>query len=401
MRVSRFVMLAAVLSIVTTAAPATTARALPAASGAATRPHELFGVSCVSPANCVAVGSIDNGKAGNGASPLAETWHGRSWQTSTVKLPAGAFDTALSGVSCTPAGECFAVGAYDTLRTDVAPLVETWNGTAWTPSTPPTPAGSSLPTLDGVSCATAKSCVAIGGYLKKTGGFVPLAERWNGMEWIPATPPAVRGSVDSELTTVSCVSAARCVAAGSYQAGNGGSAVLIESWNGTAWKRMPAPAPAGGTDPFLTGVSCASASSCVAVGVAGSNVGLTAFSEVWNGTTWRVARVAWPRGTGNSYLAGVWCAKPTRCLAAGHTGFNASTGENTGRAAAVFWNGKAWRVTGVPAPVKGEASLFNAVSCLSAADCVAAGQEGPFNTIQGNGLTGFWNGKGWKLVAAA
>jgi len=65
-----------------------------------------------------------------------------------------------------------------------------------------------------------------------------------------------------------------------------------------------------------------------------------------------------------------------------------------------FWNGKAWRVTGVPAPARGKASLFNAVRCLSGADCVAAGQEGPFNTIQGNGLTGFWNGKGWKLVAA-
>jgi hypothetical protein len=214
-------------------------------------------VSCVSSANCVAVGSVDNGKAGNGLSPLAETWQGTSWKTVTVKLPPGAFDTGLAGVSCTSAARC----------------------------------------------------------------------------------------------GVSCVSAARCVAVGSYAIGSSMFA-LIESWNGKSWTRMNAPAPAGSGDAFLTGVSCASAKSCVAVGtVPVYGQSLTAFSDVWNGKTWRVARIGWPKGTGSSFLTAVSCASAARCFAVGRTGSNPDTGDNTGRAAAVSWNGKAWTATRVPAPV--------------------------------------------------
>ena len=46
------------------------------------------------------------------------------------------------------------------------------------------------------------------------------------------------------------------------------------------------------------------------------------------------------------------------------------------------------------------ASLFNAVTCLSATDCVAVGQLGPVRTIDGVGLSGFWNGRSWRLVTA-
>ena len=57
------------------------------------------------------------------------------------------------------------------------------------------------------------------------------------------------------------------------------------------------------------------------------------------------------------------------------------------------WNGKSWTVRAVPAPAKGHASVLNGVSCLSAANCLAVGQFGPFNSDEGNGLAGFWNGK--------
>lgn len=398
MRVPRFVTLAAVPGIaVAVLAPAAASATTVSVTAATARPHELSGVSCVSSAKCMAVGSIDNGKAGNGASPLAETWQGTSWKTVTVKLPPGAFDTGLTSVSCTPPARCVAVGTYVTL-TAAGALVGTWNGKAWTPSTPPAPAGALMSGLEAVSCVSAVRCVAVGEYLPMT-GFALLAESWNGVKWVPSTPPGVKGSVAPRLTSVSCVSAARCVAAGYYDIGST-MFPLIESWNGKSWTRMNAPAPAGSGEAFLTGVSCASAKSCVAVGTVAAS-SLTAFSEVWNGKTWRVARIGWPRGTGSSFLTGVSCVPAARCLAVGYTGSNPGTGENTGRAAAVSWNGKAWTATRVPAPANGKASLFNAVSCLSATDCVAAGQEGPFNTVQGNGLTGFWNGKGWKLVAAA
>ncbi len=92
--------------------------------------------------------------------------------------------------------------------------------------------------------------------------------------------------MDGTLTSVSCVSPTNCLAVGSDAA-----SVLIESWNGKAWRRMNAPVPAGSKYPSLTGVSCASDSNCVAVGTAGSSLDSTAFGELWNGRTWRVSDI--------------------------------------------------------------------------------------------------------------
>lgn len=40
------------------------------------------------------------------------------------------------------------------------------------------------------------------------------------------------------------------------------------------------------------------------------------------------------------------------------------------------------------------------VTCLTASDCVAVGQVGPTGSTNVTGLSGFWNGKTWRLVAA-
>jgi hypothetical protein len=70
---------------------------------------------------------------------------------------------------------------------------------------------------------------------------------------------------------------------------------------------------------------------------------------------------------------------------------------HTGKAASTSWNGKTWTATSVPAPGKGKASLFSEVSCPAAGGCAAVGQLGPYNSDEGSGLAGSWNGKSWKL----
>lgn len=88
-------------------------------------------------------------------------------------------------------------------------------------------------------------------------------------------------------------------------------------------------------------------------------------------------------------------------MAVGSTGYQYSgNGINNGVAAAVTWNGKAWTAVRVPAPRAGEASVFNAVTCRTPTDCVAVGQAGPTGTANGARLSGFWNGKSWRLVTA-
>ena len=395
---SALVTLATVLCV--TAATATAAAAAPA-KAAAPPPtaHELLDVSCQTARNCLAVGIDQNAFKGMGG-PLAEKWNGTAWRTIAVKLPAGATGGALGRISCVSATHCVAVGFFDKGAGNQFALADTWNGRSWTPSQPPAPGGENT-SLAGVSCKSATACVAVGAYTRNTSGGptgAPLAETWNGRKWTEARPPAP-GAIISGLDSVSCTSAASCIATGIVLT-NTVSAVLIESWNGRTWSRMKAAALPATTLGELTTVSCPAAKSCAAVGYASSPKGLGSLAETWNGKTWTLTTVRWPKGTSNEMLSGVSCVAGNRCVAVGTIDSNLKSASNTGKAAAATWNGRAWTVTGVPAPARGKASLLKGVTCLSASNCVAVGQVGPSGSTNGTGLSAFWNGKSWRLVVA-
>jgi hypothetical protein len=156
----------------------------------------------------------------------------------------------------------------------------------------------------------------------------------------------------------------------------------------TAGQRPTTAPPAKAVKPpanQLYGVSCASANDCVAVGV-NANAADTgkrggALIQTWNGTTWTSVAPKAPKG-----------AVTAACIAVGTSG--SDTAEF---ALADAWNGKTWTATRVPAPGKGQAGLFSEVSCPAAFGCVAVGQLGPYNSDEGSGLAGFWNGRSWKL----
>ena len=73
------------------------------------------------------------------------------------------------------------------------------------------------------------------------------------------------------LAGVSCATATHCVAVGSIAVGTTFH-TLIETFDGTKWTETPSPV-AGTVMYFLTGVSCLSPSSCVAVGELLGNAG--------------------------------------------------------------------------------------------------------------------------------
>lgn len=394
---SALLALAAALS--GTAAAALPAWAAATAGAAAVPPaaDELLGVSCVTAKDCLAVGIDRNARTGAGG-PLAETWNGTTWRIVGVKLPRGATGGNLRGVSCVSAGRCVAVGSYRTGGSSEFALADIWNGEAWAPARLPAAGGAST-SLDGVSCKSAASCVAVGASQAAGQAGAPLAEIWNGKRWTPTRPPAAgSGFAVSGLGAVSCASPARCVAAG-VTAG-GPPVAVIESWNGKAWSAGKGAAVPGDIGAVQTGVSCPSAGSCAVAGFGMYATATVSFSEIWNGKSWRDAPVPLPGGgTGSSHLWGVSCAAVNQCVAVGDIE-SYLKGASTRRAAAVTWNGKAWTVTGVPGPGNGKASVFNDVTCLSTADCVAVGQAGPAGSTNGAGLSGFWNGKSWRLVAA-
>jgi len=208
-----------------------------------------------------------------------------------------------------------------------------------------------------------------------------------------APPPA------NQLYGVSCPSANDCVAVGiNENAETSGGGALIQSWTGKTWTSVAPKAPKGALSTDLLGVSCATAKSCVAVGLYLNSGGVAVpLAETWNGKTWTPGTPARPKGSTGGQLDNVSCRTAKSCVAVGFIDADFNDGGHTGKAAATAWNGRSWTAATVAAPGKGKASLFNEVSCPAAAACRAVGQLGPYNSDEGSGLAGFWNGKGWGL----
>jgi hypothetical protein len=116
------------------------------------------------------------------AQAVAEGWDGTAWTVQQVPANPSATGSYLTGVSCTPAGDCTAAGLY-TYGVPPVPgaplgsrtLAEAWNGTSWT-LTPTPDVTSSADALHGVSCAAAQACTAVGRTTDPGGILATLVE---------------------------------------------------------------------------------------------------------------------------------------------------------------------------------------------------------------------------------
>jgi hypothetical protein len=120
----------------------------------------LSGVSCTSATACTAVGSSED--SAYNIMTLVERWDGTSWTIQNTPNPAGATSSVLGAVSCTSETACTAVGSYGDGTTNAVALAERWDGTSWTIQNAPKPSGATGMTLSGVSCTSAVSCTAVG-----------------------------------------------------------------------------------------------------------------------------------------------------------------------------------------------------------------------------------------------
>jgi hypothetical protein len=190
-------------------------------------------------------------------------------------------------------------------------LAETWNGKSWVSLASPSPAGSQETEILSVSCASDSSCAAVGVWYDAAGEASPLTESFNGKTWTLEKSADVAGEILG-LTGVSCSSATSCIATGYPFNRLGSPAAFSETWNGSKWSAVTIPTPAGGA--VLYGLGCASAGSCVTVG--GNGTG--ALAEGWNGKTWSIEDTVNPPGSGEtSYLNGVSCSTASSCTAVG------------------------------------------------------------------------------------
>jgi hypothetical protein len=143
-------------------------------------------------------------------------------------------------------------------------------------------------------------------------------ETWNGTDWSVQDTPVLTG----DLTGVSCVSATACVAVGTALSPTltpieSPTGPLVERWDGKVWSVQRPPNPSGALTGTLEAVSCTSQRACTAVGRAGTGLGSRALAERWNGTSWIIQHALAPTGARGSHLGGVSCVTTTTCVAVG------------------------------------------------------------------------------------
>jgi len=197
-----------------------------------------------------------------------------------------------------------------------------------------------------------------------------LVESLSGTQWTATAILPPGNAPRTSLSGVSCLSAQSCVAVGAYWGTNPGfSRPLAATLSGGAWRTATLSLPADArrdvafTVPLLRSVACTSPSSCTAVGFYPTSFDDTVpLVETLSGSRWRPAGLS---TTGHwSLLWGLACMSSQACVA---------VGEADGLPMVESLSAGTWSSIAIAAPVGETGSSLQAVTCPSAQQCVAAG----------------------------
>jgi len=315
-----------------------------------------------------------------GAGPaLAAAW-------TVVPPPPTGQDAFITSIAARTGADAWAVGSVgqQSSRVPSLPLIDHWNGTTWSQSTPPSFPATNGVHLGWVSASGAADAWAVGtiNLVKHPGYFGPLTLHWNGSAWtnVPDPLPLNPGTALVGVADVSSTNA--------YAIGNEGAAYgLVEHWDGTTWTRPaaqpPFPEPNGSTFAQNT-VDAISATSPSNVWIVGTYLH-TVFGNIWdpysvhwNGTAWKLVRM--PQATGAVFTSAD-ATGPASVWAAG----NGPSGPLI-----AHWNGTAWTITPSPA-----AGTLTGITARSASDVWAVGY-----TTGPQTLTLHWDGTTWTPVSS-
>jgi hypothetical protein len=211
----------------------------------------------------------------------------------------------------------------------------------------------------------------------------PLAEHWDGTAWRVINTPNPAG-VSVQLEGVSGTGSQDVWAVGGISdPGSLDSSTLIEHWNGTQWQVVPSPNPGGPEWPDR--LHAVTAVGSWAVGTYWEPNGISykhrSLIERWNGNAWRA--VANP---GTAELFGVsavsrddiWAVGPNQTL---------------------HWNGRSWTVV-PPAIPAGNSIVLRGVAAVSSHLAWAVGftQFSCSDGLCARPLIERWNGSAWVIV---
>ena len=189
------------------------------------------------------------------------------------------------------------------------------------------------------------------------------------------------------------------MAVGNYTSASGHNVPFAARWHDGRWKLVSTPAVPRQRFTEFQGISCPTATRCVAVGNTEDNTRnkyYYAFAETWNGGKWHVSALR----RSSSAFVGASCPARSRCFASGYT----FPGRSTFAIPLIeTWNGRSWatqHAVQTIAPYSG--GYLEHVSCVTQSDCEAVGARfDPSVNNRQQTLAEMWNGQHWTLQTTA
>jgi hypothetical protein len=343
--------------------------------------------TCVSASECVVVG--DYASSGPGGL-LVLTGSGASWTATEAPLPSNASPDSgtLASVACASASDCVAAGDYIDTSEARDGLLLTGSGSSWTAIEAPLPADAATKArahINSVVCPSTSSCVAVGFYTDSSGNLQGLLLTGSGSSWTATKAPlpgnaASNGLAGDGLTAVTCASTSSCVALGSYFATGNIEEQLLVTGSGSSWTATEAPVPVNASAPYgLSSVTCVSTSACLVVGDYLDSSGypytqgllLSGSGSSWTATQAPLPANADTTATGSAAVISAACSSASSCVAVGE--YLDSSGKYRGLL--LTGSGSSWTATEAPVPGNAAPSsdaALRAVAC-SSSTCTGLG----------------------------
>jgi outer membrane protein OmpA-like peptidoglycan-associated protein len=342
----------------------------------------------------VAGGSYKDGSGNTQA--FVSVYDGSAWVDHEVVGSLNVQNYAyVNSVSCTSSSSCVAGGQYQDGNGKSQAFVSVYNGSTWTDHEIAASLNIGNGYVNSVSCTANGLCVAGGQYTDGSNNRQAFVSVYNGSTW---TDQELAGSINvgfnAAINSVSCASNTSCVAIGSYSSGISNFQAFVSVYNGNTWVDQEVAGSLNvGNDAGLNSVSCASSTSCVAGGIyLDVNNHYQAFVSVYNGNTWVDQEVAELLNLGNyAWITSLSCTSSTSCVLGGFY----IDGSNHRQAFVSVYNGSTWvdqEVAGL-LNVDNYASV-NSVSCTSSTSCVAGGSY-PDGNNHYQAFVSVYNGSTW------
>jgi IPT/TIG domain len=317
-----------------------------------------------------------------GQADLVSTDGGQHW-TPYSDMPTSMIVTSLS---CVDTSVCWAAGAGWEDQPTIAETTD--GGQTWTDMTPAAWASADASWWpNSIDCVSETTCWLAG----MTGNSVQspaIAEFTDsGATWTTySNDPTATWATESNLPTftpydpngtyilngISCVSATNCVAVGGLNESDGVAEVIATTDGGATWSQS--------TDPTLTGLQQLFSVDCLPVvgGLPVCNAAATAtavggsavVTSADGGTTWSGIQTTDDHG----WLGSISCADTQHCWAAGRGTTTALVGTSDG--------GSSWTTE-----TSDSAGEYGYVSCATASLCIAATDEALWVTTDDGGLS--------------